>query len=161
MSGDFTIRDLRLPEDKPACLFFIHGLQIHEHAFEPDRRVDAQVAEDYFAALMKRVAGQEGHTFIAEADAQPVGWAIFLIDHNYVYVVEEQRTFGYIAELFVREDARGRGIGRALIEACEGEGRRRGLKLMMIGVLPANARAAATYAKAGYAPYALELRKYL
>ena len=161
MGDGYIIRDLRLAEDKPACLSFIAGLQQYEHTFEPDRRVDAHVAEDYFAALMKRVAEQEGRVFVAEVDGAAIGWAVLVIERNYVYVVEEQRTYGYIAELFVRKDARGRGIGQALIEACEGEARRRGLKLMMIGVLPANARAAATYARAGYSPYAMELWKYL
>jgi len=157
----FAIRDLRLPEDKRACLSFIAGLQQYEHAFEPDRRIDARVAEDYFAVLMKRTAEQQGRVFIAEQDGVPIGWAAFVIEHNYVYVVEEQRTFGYIAELFVTESARGQGIGRALIESCEAEGRARDLNLMMIGVIPANKRAASTYARAGYAPYAIELRKFL
>src|SRR5690242_1627915 len=124
MNEGFTIRELRLPEDKPACLSFIHGLQTYERAFEADRRVDAQVAADYFAALMKRVAEQQGRVFIAETGGRAIGWAVLVIEHNYVYVIEEQRIFGYIAELFVNADTRGRGIGRALLAACETEVRR-------------------------------------
>ncbi len=161
MSGEFAIRDLRLPEDRPACLSFIYGLQKYEHAIEPDRRIDAAVAEDYFADLMKRVAEEQGRVFVAERQDRAIGWAVFLVSQTYVYIVEEQRTYGYIAELFVTEQARGSGAGKALIKACEDEGRGRGLKLMMIGVLAGNRRSASIYAQAGYSPYAMELRKYL
>jgi GNAT superfamily N-acetyltransferase len=161
MNEGFAIRDLRLPEDKPACLSFIYELQKYEHAFEPDRRIDAAVAEDYFSDLMKRVADEQGRVFVGEANGTAIGWAVFLVSQTYVYIVEEQRTYGYIAELFVTEQARGLGVGQALIKACEQEGRTRNLKVMMIGVLAANKHSASIYAQAGYSPYAMELRKYL
>ncbi|HEY8696101.1 MAG TPA: GNAT family N-acetyltransferase [Rhizomicrobium sp.] len=160
MSG-FTIREARLPDDKPACLSFIAGLQRYEHRFEPDRRIDAAVAADYFAVLTKRVTEQQGRIFIAEMDGAAIGWAVFVVERNAIYVVEDERTYGYVAELFVNEEVRGCGIGRALIAACEAEGRALGLKLMMIGVLAGNRRTASIYAQAGYSPYATELRKYL
>ena len=161
MPDRFTIRDPRLPDDRPALVSFIDGLQHYEYKFESNRRIDAQAGEDYFAVLLQRVAEHEGRIFVAEADGQPIGWAVFLIEQDYVYVIEEERTYGYIAELFVTENVRGRGVGQALIKACEDEGRSRGLKRMMIGVIPANERAARVYAQAGYSPYAMELRKFL
>jgi GNAT superfamily N-acetyltransferase len=155
------IRAARLPDDEPACLSFIAGLQRHEHRFEPDRRIDPAVAEDYFAVLIKRVAEHQGRIFIAEMNGAAIGWAVFVVEQNAIYVVEDERTYGYVAELFVNEEARGRGIGQALIAACEAQGRAHGLKLMMIGVLAGNRRTASIYAQAGYSPYATELRKYL
>ena len=160
MSG-FTIREARLPDDEPALLSFIAGLQHYEHAIEPDRRIDPAVGADYFAVLTKRVAENQGRIFVAEADGKAIGWAAFVVEQNAIYVVEDERTYGYIAELFVNEEARGRGVGQALIAACEAEGRAKGLKLMMIGVLAGNRRTASIYAQAGYSPYATELRKYL
>ena len=161
MADSFTIRDARLPGDKPALVSFIDGLQHYEHKFERNRRIDAEAGEDYFGVLLQRVAEHEGRIFVAEAGEQPIGWAVFLVEQEYVYVIEDERTYGYIAELFVNESVRGRGVGQALIRACEDEGRARGLRRMMIGVIPANARAARVYAEAGYSPYAMELRKFL
>ena len=63
--------------------------------------------------------------------------------------------------MFVEEAFRGQGIGRALITACEDAARALGLKLIMLGVLAGNARARRIYEASGYAPYALDLRKYL
>ena len=159
--SEVLIREARLPDDEAACLLFIAGLQAYEHQFEPDRRIDPAVAEDYFVVLIKRVAEHQGRILIAEMGGVAIGWAVFVVEQNAIYVVEDERTYGYVAELFVNEEARGRGIGQELIAACEAQGRALGLKLMMIGVLAGNKRAASIYAQAGYSPYAAELRKYL
>jgi len=157
----FAIREARLPEDRDVILSFIDGLQRYEHAIEPDRRVDETVAADYYAELVKRVAENEGRIFMAELDGAAVGWSVFHKSRNMIFVIEEERCFGYVAELFVNEAARGRGIGRALIEECEKTARTLGLKLMQIGVLAKNERTARVYAEAGYEPYSADLRKYL
>ncbi|MEI9990984.1 MAG: GNAT family N-acetyltransferase [Rhizomicrobium sp.] len=156
-----NIRDLHTPEDEAAALAFIMGSQRFEHALEPDRRLDPAVAREHFAALTQKVATNQGRMFIAEEDGRAVGWVVFLVERKPVFVVEDERTHGYITELFVEDGARGLGVGRALIEACEDEARRLGLSQIMIGLLTKNARAAEIYARAGYGPYASELRKYL
>ena len=161
MSELFAIRDLHLPDDRAACISFIDGLQKYEHAFEPNRRIDATVAEEYFTLLMKRVAENEGRIFIGEMAGEPVGWAVFVLDDDSRYVVEEERRCAYLAELFVEERARGTGLGKALMAACEHEARAKGMNVFMIGVLPKNARARGVYLAAGFEPYSEQLRKYL
>src|SRR5689334_11263875 len=116
MNG-FTIRDARWPEDEPAAVSFIDGLQKYEHEFEPNRRIDPRVGKDYFRELMKRVADNEGRVLIADQGGDAVGWAVFLVEQEAVYVIESERRPGYIAELFVRDSARGTGAGKALIAA--------------------------------------------
>jgi GNAT superfamily N-acetyltransferase len=159
--SDFTIRDARWPADEPAAVSFIDGLQRFEYGFEANRRIDPQVGAEYFRVLMKRVAENDGRVFIAEQDGAAVGWAVFLIEEQEVYVIAPERRTGYIAELFVHESARGSGVGKALIRACEAHARAIGLKVLMIGVLPKNERARAVYHAAGFAPYSEQLRKYL
>lgn len=157
----FQLRDFDPLRDKAAALAFIDGSQAYEAAFEPDRRTDATVAEDYYAAMMAEVAGRQSRIFIAEVEGRAVGWGVFVVDEAQVYVVPEERTYGYIAELYVDEALRGQGVGQALIAACEDEARRLGLPHIKIGHLTANARAAAIYERAGYAPYTTERRKRL
>lgn len=77
------------------------------------------------------------------------------------FVIPDERNFAYIFELFVIEGTRGTGVGRALIVACEEWARVKNYKSIQIGVLAGNTRAAKIYREAGYADYALELRKYL
>jgi GNAT superfamily N-acetyltransferase len=98
---------------------------------------------------------------MAEQDGVAVGWAFAHDETNELFVVEADRLHGFIAELFVVPEARGKGLGRALIAACEDWARDRGHRLLMIGVLAKNARALRSYEGAGYSPYNIILRKYL
>jgi GNAT superfamily N-acetyltransferase len=157
----FRIRDIELPQDKDAAVSFILGLQLYEHDFEPDRRVDDTVAAEYYAELMARLEKNGGRAFVAEKNGRAIGWAVFIVEEDFIYIEQSERVYGYIAELYVEESARSLGVGRALIAACEDEARKRGFKRIKIGVLAGNGRAAEIYTSAGYAPYSAELRKYL
>jgi len=156
-----VIRDAVWPDDRAAALSFIDGLQAYEHAVEPNRRIDAEVAAEYFGVLMKAVDGYGGIVRIAETDGRAVGWAVAWRDLDDLYVVEAMRPYLHISELYVEEGLRGTGIGRALIAACEDWGRAQGLAAAKIGVLAANTRAANVYARAGFAPQSARLVKRL
>jgi GNAT superfamily N-acetyltransferase len=155
------IRDFDPARDTQSALTFIMGSQIYEHQFEPNRRLDPAVAEEYLTEILKRVAENRGRIFVAEESAAAIGWAVFTVRENELYVVEAERLHGYIAELFVLEFFRSKGVGRALIATCEEETGRQGLRQIMLGVLTKSTRTVEIYAKAGYGPYASELRKYL
>jgi GNAT superfamily N-acetyltransferase len=158
--GMLTIREARLPEDKAAIFDFIVGLQRYEAGFESNRRLDATFAQEHFAELLPDSAQANRAVFIAE-DRRPLGWAVVYEQHGEVYIRAEERHYGFIAELFVVDAARGKGVGRALIEACEEWTRQRRLTTIRIAHLSGNTRAAAIYAEAGYFPYALHVRKRL
>ena len=155
------IRTVRLPDDKPAILSFIDGMQHFEHALEPDRRVDPTVAEEFLADISARVTERSGAMLIAEDGGSAAGWAVVYRETNEIYVASEERDFAFISELYVAENVRGRGIGKALIAACEEWARVRKLSVIMIGVLGGNAQADAIYREAGYRTYYVQLRKYL
>jgi len=149
-----------LPDDEPAILSFIWGLQKFENAFEPNRRLDPGFADQHWADV-RRQAAERGGFFIAEADGRAVGWAFVVEEAGDLFVKESERRYGFVAELFVEASARGQGHGRALIAACEDWSRRRGMTVLVIGVLTGNDKAAAVYQRDGFAPYNLFMRKYL
>ena len=155
-----TIRAARLPDDEPAILSFIQGLQEFENAFEPNRRLDPAFPAEHWADVRAR-ADARGAVLIAERDGAPVGWAFLLEEPGDIFVAERERGHGFIAELFVQVSARGQGHGRALIAACEDWCRARGLGVLIINVLAGNDKAIAVYRRDGFAPYNLNLRKYL
>lgn len=157
----FHIRDFDTARDKEAALSFIRGSQAYERQVEPDRRTDPQVADEYLPVLMQTVADKRGRIFVAEHDGKAIGWAAIIVEENMLFVVKEQRSYGYITELYVDEKSRSLGAGRALMAACEDEARRLGLGHVMVGVLTRSERTAEIYARAGYQPYTSELRKYL
>jgi GNAT superfamily N-acetyltransferase len=159
--SDITIREGRGPEEHALYAGFIDALQAYEHAMEPDRRIDPRAGADYLPVLLTRVKEHDGKIFVAEIDGRPVGWAVFHCDDGANYLVPEERRSGLVVELYLEEAARGRGLGQALIAACEEAARALGLKRLLIGVLSANMRARTAYERAGFAPYTQELRKYL
>jgi GNAT superfamily N-acetyltransferase len=116
----FRIREARLPGDRAAFHRFIMGSQAYEHDIEPDRRLDPPVAEEHLERLLAGVAKHNGKILVVEAeDGTLLGWSVAHERENEVFVVEALRLHGYISELFVQEFARSKGIGRALIAACE------------------------------------------
>lgn len=155
------IRAARLPDDEAAILSFIDALQVHEAGFEANRRLDSDFAAQHWAVLRARVAAKNGVVLIAEQEGAPAGWACAHDDDGEVFMAQAERRHGFLTEIYVESAARGRGLGRALIAACEDWARGRGHALLMIGVLAGNARAIRAYEGAGYAPYNLALRKYL
>jgi GNAT superfamily N-acetyltransferase len=158
----FRIRDGRLPDDAEIGRGFIFALQAFEKTFEPDRRMDATVAAEFFDVLAARVAEKEGRVYIAEdSKGAAIGWAVGFVDENEIYVEPAVRRYGYVSELFVVESMRGQGVGRALIAKCEDYFRSLQLRVMLIGVLSGNTNARRSYLAAGFSPYSEMLRKML
>ena len=156
------VREVRLPDDEPAILSFLNGLQDYEAGFEPDRRRDPAWAVEHWREIQHRAAERHGILLIAEDDAgKQVGWAFAHDERAELFVVEAERHHGFLAELYVVPQARGQGHGRRLIAACEDWARGRGHKLMTVGALAKNAMAIRAYDGAGYAPYTVYMRRYL
>jgi GNAT superfamily N-acetyltransferase len=156
-----TIREIRLPDDEPAILSFLHGLQDYEAEFEPNRRRDPEWAVEHWREAQHRCAERHGIMLIAEDGGKPVGWAFAHDARGELFVIEAERNHGFLAELFVIREARGKGHGRALMDGCADWARQRGHKVLMVGVQSPNALAIRSYEGAGFAPYALTMRRYL
>jgi GNAT superfamily N-acetyltransferase len=142
-------------------LSFINGLQDYEAAFEPDRRRDPGFAVEHWRDLQHRCAERHGIMLIAEDGGRPAGWAFAYDERAELFVVEPERRHGFLAELYLAPEARGKGLGRALIQGCEAWARERGHKLLTVGVLARNPSAIRAYEGAGYAPYGITMRRYL
>ncbi|MCU0869562.1 MAG: GNAT family N-acetyltransferase [Burkholderiales bacterium] len=92
------------------------------------------------------------HALLAFDGAAPVGLAI---------CIEGFSTFAgkpllNLHDLAVRADARGRGAGRALMDAVVALATSIGCCKVTLEVLEGNTTAQALYARAGFAPYALD-----
>ncbi len=155
-----TIRSARLPGDRAAFRGFIMALQHYESAFEPNRRLDAKVADEYLAELLEACA-RHGEIFVAGSNGRTVGWAVVHEELAPVFVTDEERRHALLAELFVEESVRGQGVGQALMARCEEWARAEGFTTIRIAHLSGNSRAAEVYRKFGFTPYSAELRKRL
>jgi GNAT superfamily N-acetyltransferase len=71
------------------------------------------------------------------------------------------RERAHISDLAVSEDARGHGVGGALLEFAEGWARDRGLGAIGLSAFATNHRALGVYERRGYAPTLITLAKQL
>jgi len=155
------VRDAELPRDKPALLRFIAALNVYEAQFESDRRSDDAFPEEFLPELLERARSKKGRVFVAEEAGAPIGWAVCYVNEHDTFVRPEARPYGYVSELYVEEAARGRHVGRKLLNSCEDHFRDLKVSSVLIGALSANIRAMNAYKAAGYADYDVNLRKLL
>lgn len=109
MYTSYRIRTARLPDDKPAILGFIMGMQHFERAIEANRRIDSEVAEEFYAVIVKLVGKRNGRILVAEGkNGDVLGWAAAYEDESETYVHADERVYGYCRALRDRRDARTR-----------------------------------------------------
>lgn len=157
----FRIREGDLTRDRDAMRRFILGLQRFEYDIVPNRRLDDEVAEDHLRQMFRDPGKAHGIFMVEDETGAVQGWAVVIEATDQIYVEESLRRYAYIAELYLEDGLRGTGAGKALLAACEDWARAHGFHTLQIGVLAGNARARKVYGDAGFAPYAMELRKRL
>jgi GNAT superfamily N-acetyltransferase len=89
------------------------------------RFYDSAVPEEVYGTYFARLLGddpQDYAGFIANVDGRPAGLTHFLF-HRHGWRIE---NVCYLQDLYADPDVRGRGVGRALIEAVYAEADRRG-----------------------------------
>lgn len=107
-----------------------------------------------FAELLPHgPATPDHHLFTAYAGGDPIG-ALWLF-------VTAERGDSFIYDIAVDESRRGRGLGRALLEAAETWSRERGLRTVSLHVFGHNEIARRLYESSGYEVTDLSMRKYL
>ena len=80
---------------------------------------------DELLAEWETVTPGEGAVFLAMEGGAPAGFAQCQLRRDYVEGTDSSPV-GYLEGIYVREAFRGRGLARALLQACEGWARGRG-----------------------------------
>ncbi|MFN4142521.1 N-acetyltransferase family protein [Aestuariivirga sp.] len=143
-----TIRDFR-EGDEDGLLAALRDLQAHEGQFHARIRPAETMGPWYVERLKREVAEGRGRLMVAEAAAGVVGYAALTFSLADDDKAELPYSFAEVGDLAVAADARGHGVGTALLSACEAEARRRGVDVLRVGVLARNASARAFYLRNG------------
>lgn len=94
--------------------------------------------------------------FRVEADGQAVGW-LWLALRN----PRGEAGVGFIYDISVDDDFRGRGYGRGAMLLAEEEARRHGLRGLALNVFGQNKIARALYSSLGYSETSVQMKKEL
>lgn len=155
------IRDA-VPGDRAALIGFMAGLQDFEHGLHPDRAEGPPMAEAHLDYLQRLVGGRDGFVLVAERGGAPVGFLVGIVealDEGDGHIVEAERRFGYVTDIFVAPGARAAGLGAALMTEAERRFRAAGLRSMAVTYLANNRPAERLYRRVGFEPYEVTLRK--
>lgn len=116
----------------------------------------------YIGRLQQTNASGLGRILVAEQEGTIQGYASMLTRVSAEDEPDEiPYTYAYVNDLGVLASARSRGVGAALLEACEAIAREGGQRWIRLGVLAANERARSFYARQGYGEILLTLEKRL
>jgi len=127
------------PDDGPLLLELFGGLAEYEHLEHELRATEEQLREALFG---ERPAAE---ALIAERDGEALGYALFFPTFSSFLT----STGVWLEDLFVREEHRGGGVGRALLEAVAALARERGGERLEWAALDWNEPALGFYRRIG------------
>ena len=155
-----TIREAR-PEDRKVLVQLMGALHEFESAFE-ENRAGRDAADSHLAWVEKAVSELGGVILVAEMGGDVAGFVAYTFEEDPgTFVRPEFRQHALIWDISVAEEARGQGIGQALLRAAEDAAKAAGIREMRLYVLEANTRARRIYEEAGYRNYERFLSKRL
>ncbi len=100
------------------------------------------------ADAVSRLIGEEslGAIWVADPEDGPVGYAALTLGFSLEYMGRD----GFVDDLFLRPDWRGRGLGRALLDRLVAEAVAMGVRALHLEVGREKATARALYRRAGF-----------
>ncbi len=127
---------------------------IHEHGGIPREQADAKAVEDFDRILADGLATADQWIYVIDEDG---------VDRGYLWLAQRPGAGGgqhcFVYELRVREEARGRGVGRKAMELAEGVAREHGLDRIELNVFGGNDIARGLYRSLDYAEVAVYMGK--
>lgn len=157
-----TLRKRR-DADRDTMLTFLLGLSDAEAKYHWAMRSGSDMTMADVDRTIAEIAEEDGTIVIAELDGQPVGYAGVVLQDavDEFELKDEWRKRGFVTDMYVAASARGRGVGLALLAACDRYVADAGIDWQQICVSPGNAPAIALYRKSGFGDYEMVLEKRL
>lgn len=126
-----------------------HVHQVHVDAL-PDIYKPPSVDDEMIALYADRMSDENGVTYIAEDNGQPVGYIYALITHRPENPFSYARDYVLVDAMSVNPDYYGTGVADMLMQSVKDFAIERGLKKIVLDVLAFNGRAKRFYEKQGF-----------
>ena len=148
--------------DSDVLIEMLRRLQDYERVLHPSRRPGMEVAEFQYKRIVESAKNFGGAILVAVFEEELVGmiagWMI--IDEDQLQYMEF-REHGYISDVFVNPQRRGKDIAQHLLYAMEQHLIASGARRLSIGSLARNGPAVAAYRTFGFEPFEITLEKYI
>lgn len=135
MEPDYHIDELRLPDWEQVRAIYLEGIATGDATFE----TDAPPWEKWDASHLKQCR------LVARSGEQVLGWAA-------LSPVSDRCVYGGVAEVsvYVRAAARGRGVGRRLLQALVAASEQASIWTLQAGIFPENTSSVAIHRKCDF-----------
>jgi ribosomal protein S18 acetylase RimI-like enzyme len=142
--------------DLPIILELIMQLRRIENSFS--KRISCnKKTKSFFEKILPKLLGDKDHVLFVAEDKKIVG-LVFGWKEN-IHPIYKNEFVGYIADVVVNENYRGKGVGKKLVNALEKEFKKMGLKETKLLVLKNNKKVYSLWKKIGYEELYVEMRK--
>lgn len=142
------------------CGLFIEAGSFHQ-AGEPDVFLKVDNADWLRERPLESIIGEDASILVAEERGQVIGFIQIVIASTRDIPVLVQKRFAAVENLVITEAFRGKGIGRALMEAAHQWALDKGLDEVQLTVWEFNEAARGLYESLGYETASRKLRKRL
>ncbi|OUO93858.1 GNAT family N-acetyltransferase [Cloacibacillus sp. An23] len=146
------------PRDIPQIMRLYRQIIARLYELAPLYRTNEEQDESF---IKDTITSDKSDILIAEEEGAALGFALLQSRESAKLAGVAQRRYAFLMDICVDEKLRGRGVGSALLAACEEWARGRGLEYMELNVLEANAAARRLYERAGYAKTVSVMRREL
>jgi len=147
--------------DEAALRKCVIELQDAERAIFAKTADGDAIAKPYVDYLVEVCRSNRGRILVVEQDGRVVGYSAVQVWDNSQEVHEESYEYAYISDLVILEAYRGRGLGRALLQAAESFAKSHGVEILRIGVLAGNTPVRRMYERFGFDEHKIVLEKRL
>jgi GNAT superfamily N-acetyltransferase len=150
---EITVQEYKNSE-KAALIELVGSLQKHTAESDPLRRFifSPDYAEVYAEKLLQAVSEREGKIYFAEEGQDLLGFIAGTIQAEPPggTVQSVPARPGWIRELYVKSEARGKGVGKLLVKTVEDYFKSKGCDCVLVGVFAPNTEARSFYSSQDY-----------
>ena len=137
-------------------------LQAAEMPFNRHLKAPEEIGRWFAEKVIANCRKHDGAILLAERGEDCVGCAVLYTRVEETGEEEETpHTYALVSELVVSAEARGSGIGTALLAECEARAKAAGRDELRLAVLAANVTAYNVYKRAGYSDIKIRMAKTL
>ncbi len=146
-AGEVTIR-IALPEDVTAISKLWLKFMEYNARFDDSFRVKPRILSRFAREILDRLNDHDFRIAVADMGGEIVGYSFSYISRKPYFF--RLGKFGFIGDVFVLEQFRGRGIGRLLAEDAHDFFRRRNVEQVELLVATKNVETVKFWEKLGY-----------
>ncbi len=153
----------KFDEDKDTSSLRDCLIELQEFERHVDSRMPAgeEIADAYMSDMFLQCAMSNGSIFVADMNGQVVGFVTLLSQCSSGELDDGDIEFALLSDIVVRDDCRGQGVGRQLLESAEEQARKDGARWLRVSVLAKNRLARQLYESIGFSELYIDFEKAL